>query len=573
MKRRLNARQRNIVKGLVRSYGFVLNKITVNDYLLFRARNNKTDQLESFKRALNKNGLQYKKVRDNGSEFVIKLWPKGYKDASTSHGFDVCEFLGIQKSTFLNEVRNRDDYARLTTISNVWFDLMGLLKDVRFTFSAINEPQLSEIISTRIEFLNSIQENFYDNINNIDIEVFLSSLNKILDIVSITKRKTIDLISNQVVTGMYDEILPFINYIPDDWDLIREQVSMIWSDFAEEFDNEINKYGNIVKVSFALSSQSEPVSDIILEILYEMAKDDGNIRFMLNECEADGIRPKISKILDDRIFHKLDSWPGGFRENMLVSYYMYLVDNTPIMVMDNYLVSNNEEILNSLSESDMSPKMSSNCSLVRVTFTVNASMDPMFLDYLRSIGANRITKNTFDIPYRTEFELDEIMNCIDENFGHSIQIFEILDGYLMTGSTHEEIVAKTRSMLFKIRLLDKPIKHSSRPTRVVSEKLSSINSRNIKTNKKLQVVSSLLNISRWAFVFPKNSFSLNNDFIEIPMAEGENVWVPEGMGDVVNETEIQLTDFPEKFLNFDMESVPESSGFQDQNGRIKVWLP
>jgi hypothetical protein len=169
-------------------------------------------------------------------------------------------------------------------------------------------------------------------------------------------------------------------------------------------------------------------------------------------------------------------------------------------------------------------------AVIRTTFTSNARHDPNFRDYLRGLKAQKITKNTWDIPFAREADIDIILNTLKEDFGYPIQILEILESpEISTDGKRYEMYA--RACVQKIRMVEKVKVERSFPNLHLASKFSdlvaSLKEKKVKGN--LEVLSSAaqnLKVARqFVFATPEDMYQINSTMGVQPLP-GEECPVP-----------------------------------------------
>lgn len=165
----------------------------------------------------------------------------------------------------------------------------------------------------------------------------------------------------------------------------------------------------------------------LTEQINALSLRDPNIKLLQLEAERrDGVF-YYAPILDENLFTLLDIYPKT-KIYSSVDYTVYLINNNPLLATKELVVSANKDLLKYIDKGEGMPKIASRpSSVVRLTFTSNARLDPAFRDFMRSLKAVKVTENTWDVPFSQEDEIDHLKNILHDDFGYPIQIFEVVD--------------------------------------------------------------------------------------------------------------------------------------------------
>lgn len=574
---------------MLAGHGLTLVKFTRDGYLLYRKSS--SSRHEAFLKALNSSGFSYETIRSNDSEHILKIVNREVlkyrkdpiKFKMSYYGNDIRPILDSLKLNVPDNFPTTSD-PEIFSIAYAWSELDHILSDLQFTFDRLNDPFISQYVTRVVEMLDKLRPTILSNLDSGSVDSFYSDINSVLTLANESILDTLMRIKSDIDhklhASLYEDLIPYMNLLPETWAYVRPMLLRVWSAFAEKSLILLNKWASSTKLSGVFLQDPSPISDEMLDFMYDMAPDDNVVMSILKKSESSGIRPYVSEIKDDRVFMKLDMWPGQYKRGYGYEYYTFMVSDCPIIIIDShYLISSDKGVLYTLSEGDLMPKIAKDngsCSLMRVTFTMNAVLDPLFLDYLRSIGSTQFTKNTWDIPYQLEAEVDEILGHIKNEFGYPIQIFQILDGYEITGNA-EECEARVRTALVNIKINGgTPPKRASNLMNRIAEKLSTAGK--MSNNSGLNNISKTMRVGYWYCVAPKSDVigcSCDCDcddnpatqYVEMPPTNIEKIWIPDdGMVEVVdvNDDSCTCVDSQNEFKTVEFNSFEPSDGwFED----------
>lgn len=176
-----------------------------------------------------------------------------------------------------------------------------------------------------------------------------------------------------------------------------------------------------------------------------LALEDPNIQLLKVQANRRDGRYYYAPILDEKIFVLLNSYPKKRRVGTF-DYSVYVINNEPILATDDFLLSASKELLDYIDKGDGMPKEATikTAAVMRLTFTSNARLDPNFRDYMRKLKAEKITENTWDVPYTREDDIEHIIAELHDDFGYPIQIFELIESpEIMTDGRRYDLYAMT----------------------------------------------------------------------------------------------------------------------------------
>lgn len=201
--------------------------------------------------------------------------------------------------------------------------------------------------------------------------------------------------------------------------LLRERVLDVKNRLAEE----TALSGKLVGTAQYLDYQSSRslLASIVLQeaLLYDFREqsDEKNPELYATKVASELTLPLLGRYLRQQVRGKY-------------TYAVYVLNSRPVLLYDGWLIArhpNDLDQINSLQEKPMArlsfklnKQKTANKPLgpvLRCTFTSNARLTDAFLDWMRSIDAVKIGRDTWDIPAGTTVEQEEMLAQLKRDWG------------------------------------------------------------------------------------------------------------------------------------------------------------
>lgn len=317
------------------------------------------------------------------------------------------------------------------------------------------------------------------------------------------------------------------------------------------------------------STISEITDKDVLEQLLTISKEDNHVLMLFKKAEVQDNTLYYARISDDRIKLLLETYPSSKRVSHY-SYIVYLIAGEPVMKADNILICADKSLLVELDKGTPMAKIATvkTAAVLRLTFTSNALMDKNFIDYFRSLKAEKFSELTWDIPFKNEEDKDQILDTIKKDFSYPIQVFRVVENLDKTLSPWKhDVMAMT--IVSKTKIVPSLTYSVESPKLLLSDKLYDIAAQ--ASDSKIKVLAANLRVQDHYVIALKTEVSEVDGYYIVNHSDGTRLMTTSGRIAEVVEGNLLFTDTGE-ISDCSVANIP-SEAVEDDNAIIIKILP
>lgn len=303
---------------------------------------------------------------------------------------------------------------------------MNPANSIAIVLDRVGNPDMAKAFAGVAKLLESTPES--------EVSDTYKALEKSMDMAT---QQTLAIINNSRVASLASNLAHWWKDLPDIWSHRKVRLNDIWAKVTAEAVNFLHEFdGSLEPVPQFISLREEQADEDYVARLHYLAGLDGNLRLLFMAADDPDI-VYVADVMDEDAVSALlspypvSNWksPGSADYVGIAEFTVHVVNGHRIFRTDGLIASCDLGALQVLQSGEFLPRMASlkTASVTRLTFTMNAMMDPCFRDFLRSMGGVPASVCSWDIPIHQEADIPKTLEAVKSQFGYSVMMYQVID--------------------------------------------------------------------------------------------------------------------------------------------------
>lgn len=303
---------------------------------------------------------------------------------------------------------------------------MNPANSIAIVLDRVGNPDMAKAFAGVAKLLESTPES--------EVSDTYKALEKSMDMAT---QQTLAIINNSRVASLASNLAHWWKDLPDIWSHRKVRLNDIWAKVTAEAVNFLHEFdGSLEPVPQFISLREEQADEDYVARLHYLAGLDGNLRLLFMAADDPDI-VYVADVMDEDAVSALlspypvSNWksPGSADYVGIAEFTVHVVNGHRIFRTDGLIASCDLGALQVLQSGEFLPRMASlkTASVTRLTFTMNAMMDPCFRDFLRSMGGVPASTCSWDIPIHQESDVPKTLEAVKSQFGYSVMMYQVID--------------------------------------------------------------------------------------------------------------------------------------------------
>lgn len=303
---------------------------------------------------------------------------------------------------------------------------MNPANSIAIVLDRVGNPDMAKAFAGVAKLLESTPES--------EVSDTYKALEKSMDMAT---QQTLAIINNSRVASLASNLAHWWKDLPDIWSHRKVRLNDIWAKVTAEAVNFLHEFdGSLEPVPQFISLREEQADEDYVARLHYLAGLDGNLRLLFMAADDPDI-VYVADVMDEDAVSALlspypvSNWksPGSADYVGIAEFTVHVVNGHRIFRTDGLIAACDLGALQVLQSGEFLPRMASlkTASVTRLTFTMNAMMDPCFRDFLRSMGGVPASVCSWDIPIHQEADIPKTLEAVKSQFGYSVMMYQVID--------------------------------------------------------------------------------------------------------------------------------------------------
>ena len=303
---------------------------------------------------------------------------------------------------------------------------MNPANSIAIVLDRVGNPDMAKAFAGVAKLLESTPES--------EVSDTYKALERSMDLAT---QQTLAIINNSRVASLASNLAHWWKDLPDIWNHRKVRLNDIWAKVTAEAVNFLHEFdGSLEPVPQFISLREEQADEDYVARLHYLAGLDGNLRLLFMAADDPDI-VYVADVMDEDAVSALlspypvSNWksPGSADYVGIAEFTVHVVNGHRIFRTDGLIASCDLGALQVLQSGEFLPRMASlkTASVTRLTFTMNAMMDPCFRDFLRSMGGVPASVCSWDIPIHQEADIPKTLEAVKSQFGYSVMMYQVID--------------------------------------------------------------------------------------------------------------------------------------------------
>lgn len=251
-------------------------------------------------------------------------------------------------------------------------------------------------------------------------------------------QKSIDILQDARVAALADSVSFMWAKLPKVWEQREARLNLLWDPFMAQATQYLFAFGGkpAEPPHAFVNVNMDPADEDYVARVHYLSGLEPALRIMFIEA-SDPDTLYTAEVLDeDAVSSILASYPVTHWKSPATvdtvgigEFWVYVVRGKRIFRTDGLVASTDLDALRVLQSGEFLPRMASlrTASVIRMTFSLQAMLDPSFRDFLRDLGGVPASVVSWDVPIYEEKDVDGALDKVRENFGYPVHFYQIID--------------------------------------------------------------------------------------------------------------------------------------------------